>query len=51
MTPGLTDSHVHFTDGGMYLSNVALRDAAWVNSAALRRAGITRETPNPPGGG
>jgi predicted amidohydrolase YtcJ len=24
--------------------------AAWANSAALRRAGITRDTPNPPGG-
>jgi predicted amidohydrolase YtcJ len=24
--------------------------SAWVNSEALRRAGITRETPNPPGG-
>lgn len=26
-------------------------DAAWVNSAALRRAGITRRTPAPAGGG
>jgi len=113
VTPGLIDSHVHFTDGGRYLMNVALRDAgtmaeletritryaaehphadwiqgegwsygypdlpngefhkeildrvsaghpvfldssmahaAWVNSAALRRAGITRATPNPAGG-
>jgi len=24
--------------------------AAWANSAALKRAGITRDTPNPPGG-
>jgi predicted amidohydrolase YtcJ len=113
LTPGLIDSHVHFTEGGRYLKNVALRDAntlaelqarvarfaqanpgdgwilgegwsygypdmpngefhkelldrisaerpvfldssmahaAWVNSAALRRAGINRDTPNPPGG-
>jgi predicted amidohydrolase YtcJ len=113
VTPGLIDSHVHFTDGGRYLQNVALRDAstmaelstrvaryaaqhpqtdwiqgegwsygypdlpngefhkefldrvsaghpmfldssmahaAWVNSAALQRARITRATPNPAGG-
>ncbi len=113
LTPGFIDSHVHFTDGGFYLRNVALRDAetlaeitrriaryaqehpkedwiqgegwsygypdlphgefhkemldavalerpvfldssmahaAWVNTAALRRAGISRDTPNPPGG-
>ena len=113
VTAGLIDSHVHFTEGGLYLKNVALRDAAtmsdvtdrvtrfaadhpgkgwiqgegwsygypdlphgefhkelldrvspdrpvflssgmahaaWVNSAALRLAGITRDTPNPPGG-
>jgi predicted amidohydrolase YtcJ len=112
-TPGLIDVHVHFTEGGVYLKNVALRDAgtlaevtqrvtrfahdhpgdgwiqgegwsygypdmpngefhkemldrvsatrpiflssgmahaAWVNSAALKMAGITRDTPNPPGG-
>lgn len=113
LTPGLIDSHVHFFDGGRYLTNVPLRDAAtldevvrrvaryaadhphgdwiegegwsygypdlangefhketldrasdhrpvfldssmahaaWVNSEALRRAGITRETANPAGG-
>lgn len=113
LTPGLIDSHVHFFDGGRYLTNVALRDAAtfedvmrrvaqyaadhphgdwiegegwsygypdlangefhkealdrasghrpvfldsgmahaaWVNSEALRRAGITRDTANPAGG-
>ena len=113
LLPGFIDSHVHFFDGGRYLTNVALRDAttmaevahrvaefaalhptddwiegegwsygypdlpngefhkedldrvsgerpvfldssmahaAWVNSAALRRAGITRDTPNPAGG-
>lgn len=112
MTPGLIDSHVHFFDGGRYLTNVALRDAntmaevarrvaryaadhphgdwiqgegwsygyadlpngefhkemldgaggrpvfldssmahaAWVNSEALRRAGITRDTADPAGG-
>jgi predicted amidohydrolase YtcJ len=113
VTPGFIDSHVHFLDGGMYLSNVPLREAArmrdvldavgryaerhpgsgwiqgegwsygypdlprgefhrelldavtahrpvfldssmahaaWVNSEALRRAGITRTTPDPPGG-
>lgn len=113
LTPGLIDSHVHFLSGGMYLTNVALRDAstmaeverrvaqfaalhaqgdwiqgegwsygypdlpngefhkelidrvsgkrpvfldssmahaAWANSEALRRAGITRATPDPPGG-
>ena len=32
-----------FLDSGM-------AHAAWVNSVALRRAGITRDTPNPPGG-
>jgi predicted amidohydrolase YtcJ len=113
VTPGLIDSHVHFLDGGEYLRNVALRDAAsmrevldrvarfaqlhprgdwiqgegfsygyadlprgefhkelldpvsgkhpvfldsgmahaaWVNSEALRRAGITRDSKDPPGG-
>ena len=113
LMPGLIDSHVHFSDGGRYLRNVALRDAttlaevtrrveryaaehphgdwiegegwsygypdlpngefhkesldrvsghrpvfldssmahaAWVNSEALRRAGITRNTLNPAGG-
>jgi predicted amidohydrolase YtcJ len=113
LTSGFIDSHVHFTEGGVYLKNVALRDAvtmadvsqrvarfaqahpegdwiqgegwsygypdmpkgefhkemldrvsptrpvflnsgmahaAWVNSAALQRAGITRDTANPPGG-
>src|SRR5277367_3636574 len=113
LMPGLIDSHVHFFDGGRYLTNVALRDAttmaevtrrvgqyaadhpqaewiegegwsygypdlpngefhkealdrvagqrpvfldsgmahaAWVNSEALRRAGIDRNTPNPAGG-
>ena len=112
VTPGLIDSHVHFIEGGFYLKNVPLRDAAtmaevarrvasyaalhpqgdwiqgegwsygypdlpgefhkeildrisperpvflgssmahaaWVNSAALRRAGITRDTANPAGG-
>ena len=28
VTPGLTDAHVHFTDGGFRLSSVQLRDAA-----------------------
>ncbi len=28
----------------------SMAHAAWVNSAALRRAGITRDTPDPPGG-
>jgi predicted amidohydrolase YtcJ len=113
LTAGFIDAHVHFTEGGVYLKNVALRDAAtmaevgqrvaqfaeahpagdwiqgegwsygypdmprgefhkemldrvsptrpvflnsgmahaaWVNSAALKRAGITRDTVNPPGG-
>jgi len=113
LTPGFIDTHVHFIDGGRYLSNVPLRDAtsmaqiaqrvaryasehpqaawiqgegfsygypdlpggafhkelldkvaggrpvlltsgmahaAWANSAALHRAGITRDTPDPAGG-
>ena len=113
VTPGFIDAHVHFTDGGWYLKNVALRDArtmaevahrvaaylaahpqadwvlgegwsytypdlpqgefhrqiidavaaghpvllnsgmahaAWVNSEALRRAGISAATPDPAGG-
>ena len=28
----------------------SMAHAAWVNSEALRRAGITRDTPNPAGG-
>jgi predicted amidohydrolase YtcJ len=32
------------------LLDSSMAHAAWVNSAALRRAGITRDTPNPAGG-
>ena len=32
------------------LLNSGMAHAAWANSAALARAGITRATPNPPGG-
>jgi hypothetical protein len=38
LTPELIDSHVHFVEGGRYLKNVPLRDAATMREVSRRVA-------------
>ncbi|NNC18343.1 amidohydrolase [Corallococcus exiguus] len=47
--PGREDLDARFSTTPVFLMRVD-HHAAWVNGEALRRAGITRDTPDPPGG-
>ncbi len=47
--PGRTELDARFPKTPVYLTRVD-HHAAWVNGEALRRAGITRDTPDPAGG-
>ncbi|WP_257462368.1 amidohydrolase [Archangium lipolyticum] len=47
--PGRAELDARFAKTPVYLTRVD-HHAAWVNGEALRRAGITRETPDPAGG-
>jgi hypothetical protein len=47
--PSAPDLDTAAPDGPVYLTHKSLH-SAWVNSAALRAAGISSETPNPAGG-
>ncbi|QRK12285.1 amidohydrolase [Archangium violaceum] len=47
--PGRAELDARFPNTPVYLTRVD-HHAAWVNGEALRRAGITRETPDPAGG-
>ncbi|WNG43779.1 amidohydrolase [Archangium minus] len=47
--PGRAELDARFPKTPVYLTRVD-HHAAWVNGEALRRAGITRETPDPAGG-